>query len=785
MSAKRGKHAKRATRANRASGLAVAVGLGMAVASGHGVASASTGDQSSDPSSNTDTGPSSGTGSGATTSGSSETTTTTGTEPNSSTTTSGTESGSHTTTTTSGQGPTSSVSASGGSGTTVSNTTPSSTSGSTQATTEPTAEPATSEQPQTGSDTTASTVETESHKATPVAETVAVVQTEVVPTEHSETTLSVAAAPTKTEEITAPPAARTMAATTATTTSAPGLPTVTLPPYPTIPGVSPTRVAVAVVIVLGRALQTALSAPVPNPIAIPIYMLLVAAYQRLTEIAYNHLPTVTQPTPALQVPVVGTITGTLVATDPDGDPLTFTYTQPTNGGLVVVTNVPLTNQYTYVYTPPLLGGSGPNSFTITFDDTGVGDHFYAPNGHTTSYTVQLNTATPTVGARDSIGVVRGGFTGGAAGQTFSLANGNTAGATATSSFTSLGGIVSLNTVTGDWTYVPAVSGHNILGIPNNTDTFVVTVDDGAGGTIQTTVSIGADLGIEVTGASTNPLNGAYSGGLNIPAGDSGLLTYSVGSTAPTKGDVFVTSTGGFIYTPTAAARHAAAADNATGADKLDTFTIKGTDANGRSITVATVQVTISTANTAPDGTATFHSPDANGLVTGSVSVTDGDSDTLTYTGTAGKGTVVFTGTSFTYTPTPAARHAAAADGASTATKQDTITIDVSDGHGGVKTFTQTFNITPQNNPPTYTTVTKGSSGLLGLTKTWTVNGSNDADGDTLTLSVTTLPAGGLLNVPLVTGMSVTLISVLTESGKTFVVTLSDGHGGNVPITLTI
>lgn len=34
-------------------------------------------------------------------------------------------------------------------------------------------------------------------------------------------------------------------------------------------------------------------------------------------------------------------------------------------------------------------------------------------------------------------------------------------------------------------------------------------------------------------------------------------------------------------------------------------------------------------------------------------------------------------------------------------------------------------------------------------------------------------------------MSVTLISLLTESGKTFVVTLSDAHGGDVLITLTI
>jgi len=67
------------------------------------------------------------------------------------------------------------------------------------------------------------------------------------------------------------------------------------------PGVSPTKVALAVVLVLGKALQTALSGPVPNPIAIPIYMVLLAAYQRLTEIALNHVPVAGTPhhTPAV------------------------------------------------------------------------------------------------------------------------------------------------------------------------------------------------------------------------------------------------------------------------------------------------------------------------------------------------------------------------------------------------------------------------------------------------------------------------------------------------------
>jgi large repetitive protein len=781
--AKRGRHAKRPGRANRASGLAVAVGLGIAVATtGHGIASASTGEGSTSGSPDSDTGSktTTATDSGASASDSSGTSGETSTETTQSSTSTPTSSGSQSSTTTpSGDGPTSTVSASGGSGTTVSGDNSTSTT-PTHTTTEPTAE---TEKPKPPEKQKSATTEQAEQTAAPA------VKTETAETVNATTENAEA----KTEAAPSPPAARTMVATTSTTTPVAGLPTVTLPPYPTIPGVSPTRVAVAVVVVLGRALQTALSGPVPNPIAIPIYMVLVAAYQRLTEIALNHVPVVTQPTPALQVPIVGTITGTLVATDPDGDPLTFTYTQPSNGGLVVVTNVPLTNQYTYVYTPPLVGGGGANSFTVTFDDTGVGDHFYAPNGHTTSYTVNLDVPNPVVGAADSIGVVRGGFTGSAAGRTFSLANGNTAGATATSAFTNLGGIVSLNTTTGDWTYVPAVSGHNILGVPTNTDTFVVTVDDGVNGAVQTTVSVGADLGIAVTGASTNPANGAYSGGLNIPVGDNGLLTYSAGSTAPTKGSVFVNGNGGFIYTPTLAARHAAAATNATAADKIDTFTIKGTDANGRSITVATVTVNILSQNNVPTGTATFPSAAANGVISGSVSASDLDSDTLTYSGTAGKGTVVFNGTNFTYTPTLTARHAAAADGASTSTKQDVITITVDDGHGGVATISSgVFNITPQNNAPVYTTVSKSSSGVLGLTKTWTINGTGlpgnvptDADGDTITYAVTTLPSGGLLNVPVILGNVVTLVSLGTEAGKQFVVTMSDGHGGNVPVTLTI
>ena len=53
---------------------------------------------------------------------------------------------------------------------------------------------------------------------------------------------------------------------------------------------------------------------------------------------------------------------------------------------------------------------------------------------------------------------------------------------------------------------------------------------------------------------------------------------------------------------------------------------------------------------------------------------------------------------WTYTPTYAARHNAAADGASATVKTDTVTITVSDGHGGTDTRTVSVDLTPQLDP---------------------------------------------------------------------------------------
>src|SRR5262249_20344182 len=108
-------------------------------------------------------------------------------------------------------------------------------------------------------------------------------------------------------------------------------------------------------------------------------------------------------------------------------------------------------------------------------------------------------------------------------------------------------------------------------------------------------------------------------------------------------------------------------------------------------------------------------------------------------------------------------------------------LTVDDGHGGTQTFSQTINITPQNTVPTYTQPSPSSGGLLNLTKTWTIS-AQDGDLDDLSYSITTLPPG--VNVPVVLGNTVTLVTVLANPHGSFVVTMSDGHGGNVPIALS-
>ncbi|KWX67040.1 cadherin-like domain-containing protein [Mycobacterium sp. NAZ190054] len=195
---------------------------------------------------------------------------------------------------------------------------------------------------------------------------------------------------------------------------------------------------------------------------------------------------------------------------------------------------------------------------------------------------------------------------------------------------------------------------------------------------------------EVSTGDPGIFTGSVSGRVEATDPDGGWLTYS-GSTSTDKGRVTVTPWGTFRYTPTAAARHAAAADGASEEARTDSFTVTVKDAAGNTVEVP-VTVDILPRNSTPFGARAR--ADNPSLTTGTaiirVSAYDFDRDTLSVTGplSTDKGELVNNGDgTFTYTPTAAAREAAGAPGAPAEAGIDTLTFTISDGHGGVRTAT--------------------------------------------------------------------------------------------------
>jgi YVTN family beta-propeller protein/VCBS repeat-containing protein len=299
-------------------------------------------------------------------------------------------------------------------------------------------------------------------------------------------------------------------------------------------------------------------------------------------------------------------------------------------------------------------------------------------------------------------------------------------------------------------------------------------------------------------ATINPPNattGAITGSIGVTDVDRDVLTYTV-VTKPPKGTLVLTANGTFTYTPTATARHAASAVNAPLSAKTDSFTVSVSDGRG-GVVSRTLTVNILPANKVPTYTLTVGTPNsATGVVTGKVTASDADYDAKTFSAsTPTKGAVVVTSTgSFTYTPTAQARHAAARLDATTADKQDTFTITINDGHGGVVPVTVTVAISPVNSAPTNGAVTNMVTNLNSGVVTGTVK-ATDANSDPLSYTATA-PTKGLLvfgsngaftYTPTTAARQAASSPTATPDTKIDVVTVTvaDGYGGTTTVTLNL
>jgi YVTN family beta-propeller protein/VCBS repeat-containing protein len=365
---------------------------------------------------------------------------------------------------------------------------------------------------------------------------------------------------------------------------------------------------------------------------------------------------------------------------------------------------------------------------------------------------------------------------------------------------------------GSFTYTPTAAARHAAAVPGApasdlSDTFTVTVDDGRRGVVAQVVTVAiapADAvpTAKATAGTPSSSTGVVKGTVTASDADKDVLTYTAPATSDKGGAVTIDSTGRYVYTPTAAARHEAAT-GAPGAT-TDSFSVTVDDGHGGTVNVP-VTVKISPTNAKPNNTNyTLGSPDsATGAVVGTVTDTDADGDAFTVSGPAStkKGTITYNSANdtFTYTPTAAARAAASAPGASTSTKTDKFTVTVNDGHGGTDTVAATVTIAAvDNHNPTNGSANPGSpDGTTGV-----VTGSvtaTDPDGDPLSYTgPSTSAGGGTVHVSSNGTFTYTPTGAERHAASadgagtdvttdTFTVTAGDGRGGTlaIPVTVTV
>lgn len=402
----------------------------------------------------------------------------------------------------------------------------------------------------------------------------------------------------------------------------------------------------------------------------------------------------------------GVVTGSVAATDADKNTLTWTAPATTTKGAVVVNSK--TGAFTYTPTAAArhaaasttaAAASKTDSFTVTVTDGKGGTATKLISVVIAPKNLAPTGGKATVGSPNpTTGVVTG---------TVTATDADKDRLTYTGPGKTAKGTISLNTTTGTFTYTPTAAARLAAGsatasAADKKDTFTVAVADGFGGSASVAVTVviapnRAPTGGKATVTKTDPATGVVTGTLSATDADKDPVTFT-GPTKTAKGALVVSGTT-FTYTPTAAARHAAAKTGAGAADKQDTFTVTASDGKG-GIQTFTVNVTVTGKNTAPTGAkATVGSPNTStGVVSGTVTATDPDKDKLTYTTPAktAKGAVTLNATTgaFTYTPTAAARQAAAKSTAAAADKKDTFTVTVSDGFGGTTQLAVSVVVSP-------------------------------------------------------------------------------------------
>ncbi len=440
----------------------------------------------------------------------------------------------------------------------------------------------------------------------------------------------------------------------------------------------------------------------------------------------------------------GSVTGQLVASDVDGDAITFGVAQngaPSHGAVTVNPD----GSYSYTPNPNFVG---TDSFTYQVSDG---------NGGTTLGTITVTVTNTNDAPTTSGATVAGQEDGTIAGQV----TGHDVDGDALSF--AVDGAPANGTVTmnpdGSFSYTPAANF-------NGTDSFTYTVSDGNGGTTTGTVSVNVaavnDAPTTSGGTADVAEDGSVTGQLAATDVDGDALTFGLAQNgAPEHGTVTVNPDGSYTYTP-------AANFNGT-----DSFTYTVSDGQGGTAT-GSISVTVDPTNDAPTTSGATLAGQEDGTIAGQVTGHDVDGDALTFAvdGAPANGTVTMNPDgSFSYMP------------AANFNGTDSFTYTVSDGNGGTTTGTVSVNVAAVNDAPTT------AGGTADVAEDGSVTGqlaAQDVDGDALTfgLAPNGAPAHGTVTVN--PDGSYTYTPAANFNGTdSFTYTVSDGQGGTATGSISV
>ncbi len=365
-------------------------------------------------------------------------------------------------------------------------------------------------------------------------------------------------------------------------------------------------------------------------------------------------------------------------------------------------------------------------------------------------------------------------------------------------------------------FFPAQDANGAAGV------FTYSVDDGHGGLVSQTITLTLnpvnDAPVTQANKTVTLLEDAAPTSLGIttptdvdgdaltftvttlPTAAKGQLRLASGTAVTLNSTLSVSELAGLVFVP---------ALNANGAAGNFTYTVS--DGHGGTAT-QTVTLQITPVNDVPvvDGNKTItllEDAAATSLAIGAPTDVDGDTLTVTVTGlpTAAKGVVqLATGTPVANGATLTAAQLAGlvfvpslnANGAA-----GSFSYSVDDGNGGIVSQTVTLSITPVNDLPvlqgnkTVTVLEDAAATALAITA------PTDVDGDTLTITVTSVPtaAKGVVQLangtPVANGASLTLAQLTglvfipapdaNGAAGAFVYSVNDGNGGLVSQTVTL